>query len=80
MAEWKQTVKIGDIWNDDSLRFEDQRDQIVERLRTLKDDEDGDLTEIIDELAETYDVEEFDAVWSGLYDYADAVRIWIDIF
>lgn len=80
MATWKQTVKLGDIWNDDSLRFETQRDRIVGRLRTLKDDTNGDLAEILDELAEADSIEDFDAVWSGFYDYADDQRIWIDIF
>jgi len=77
---WTQTVKIGHIWKDETLGWQEIRDAVIPHLRRLKGDDFGNLEDIIDELAETTTVGEFDTVWGFLYDYADAERIWIDVF
>jgi hypothetical protein len=82
MAVWLHTIDLGDIFHDHSLAFEKKRDLIVERLRAsdwVKQAHPNSLVaDTVDELAETFDEEEFDEVWNDLYDRADVDRVWIE--
>lgn len=79
---WEYTVDISRPWNDDSLSYEEKRDQIVgilKRSRWYRDtDEYSDLHEVVDNLADAPDVDEFDGWWDQLYDLADYDRAWIE--
>lgn len=84
---WDETIKIGHIWNDDTLTFTETRDRIVAALRNSRwyknadPDDFDDVNEVIDfHLAEAPDATEFDCWWDDLYDLADRDRIWIDRF
>lgn len=86
MAQWKYTVNIADIWNNDELPFEERRDEIVKRIRAsdwYKVRNATDLSELFSltedlEVSDTPD--EFDEYWNLLYDEADADRCWIATF
>src|ERR1700741_1968127 len=96
MAAWKYRIDIGHIWNDETLSFEEKRDQIVVALKDSRpyrmakrycENDSGDdywdheqWMDDVERLAESADEEEFDANWDSIYDYADVYRIWIDIF
>lgn len=80
MHVWLHTLHLSDVFHDDTLPFETLRDTIVARVRALslhgvtairRDD-------LAEELADTADVEEFDAAWAEFYDFADATRIWVE--
>lgn len=84
MSSWNITVKLKDVWRNDSLSFEEKRDKVVERIKAS-----GwrDLTpypdtfdEVVANLAESLDIGEFDGVWIELYDLADSDRVWIETF
>jgi hypothetical protein len=82
---WPYQIYLSDIWKNPGLSFEEQRDAIVERLRAsewiIREGSDGGpLDRTVEELAEAYDVAEFDDVWAEVYRYAGADRTcWIDL-
>jgi hypothetical protein len=82
MPVWYETVRLSDVFHNEEMTFEQRRDEIVRRLRAsswVKCADDNDvLPNLIDELKNAADVDEFDTVWDVIYDYADADRVWID--
>ena len=81
LPSWANHVNLRDVFNDESLSFEERRDEIVRRLRASSwlrgRDEFEDPMEIIEWLAVAEDAEEFDELWDDLYDHADRERCWI---
>jgi len=83
MPHWTYTIMLGDVWRDENLTFEQRRDAITARLRTSQwlaelGGEGSTLADLVQELAESADVEAFDDLWNDLYDFADTDRAWID--
>lgn len=80
---WQHRVNVAHIWNSDLPLIPDKRDLIVKTLRAsswLKGcDEFDEPAEIVAELAEVADADEFNQVWDALYDAADWDRTWIAI-
>lgn len=76
---WTHKLNLADVFHDDALTFEVKRDTIVRRIKAARfyDADNWTLFGIVDELADTTDVEDFDYVWSEFYDWADAERVWI---
>ncbi len=79
---WKHRVNMKDQFEDDGV-FETKRDEVVKRLRespATKDGEQGEeLTQLLEELADTSNADEFDTVWDVIYDLADDGHwLWID--
>ncbi|MEV0830853.1 hypothetical protein [Nonomuraea rubra] len=81
---WDRTIRIGHVWRNENMTFTERRDAVVRILRAspwVKDrDEFDQLVEVVDNLAEAEDAEEFDGWWDELYDHADGDRVWIDRF
>lgn len=79
---WDRKIRLGDVFHNDALTFEQKRDTIVTRIRNsgwLKGrDEFDELVLAVEELAESDNVNWFDSVWSLIYDIADYDRVWID--
>ena len=79
---WEHTLRLADVFHNDDLTFEQKRDAIVRRIRATtwfkQYDEFDDLPAFVEELAGTEDNAEFNAVWSEIYDVADADRVWIE--
>jgi hypothetical protein len=85
MAIWLYTIRLGDIWKNPDLTFKDHRDRIVERLSTSRwatetGGEDSDLADLLRQLGEATDEQEFDDVWTEIYDLADDDRAWIELY
>lgn len=74
MAAWKGHIELSDLFNRyaEDEDFEAARDGVVARLRAstvhAREEELRDLT---DRLADTVDVEDFDAAWNDIADWAD---------
>jgi hypothetical protein len=83
MSKWEYTVKLGDVWKNPAMTFEERRDEIVRRLKTshwYQDVlEDGALETVVSDLAVAEDSAEWDEAWLELYALADWDRAWIDI-
>jgi len=81
---WDRRINIADIWNDATMSFEEQRDALVARIRIsgwlVGRNEFDRLVEVVDNLADAEDFNEFNAWWDELYDHADADRVWIATF
>jgi hypothetical protein len=79
---WDGTLRLADVFHNDNLTFEQKRDAIVQRVRATAwfkgKDESDDLVYLVEELAETEDNASFNLLWSDLYDFADADRVWIE--
>lgn len=76
---WDRRIDLSDVFHNEEMTFEQRRNAIVARLRAsawLKGRADG-LTDLVDELADTADGDEFDGPWDEIYDYADVERVWI---
>lgn len=84
MKPWKHKVYLGDMFHDDDLSLSEKAQTIATRLaRFAGDDDDAMLDELLEELCDAGhegDVQWFDNVWSGIYDWADEERVWIDTF
>jgi hypothetical protein len=81
---WAHKINLADVFRNDGLTFTQKRDAIVSRIRAttwFKDcDERDSLPMFVEEMADTQDTRDFDAVWSEIYDIADADRVWIATF
>lgn len=80
--EWKETVRLADVFHNEEMDFPERRDAIVARIKHTKwyqlaAREDAELFYVIDELADTEGADEFDCVWNYVYDIADGDRVWI---
>ena len=76
---WGHRLNLGDVFHDDDLTFEAKRDEIVCRIKAARwyDEDDTTLWSLVDELADTEHIDEFDVVWDHLYDWFDAERVWV---
>jgi hypothetical protein len=79
---WDGTLRLADVFHNGGLTFEQKRDAIVRRIRGTAwfkgYDESDDLPQFVEELAGAEDNASFNEVWSGIYDIADADRVWIE--
>lgn len=83
MPEWSYKLQLGDVFHNEDMALAEIRDVVVARIKRAPfydENHDGELTEIVDELAEVEDVDEFDAVWDRFYDWADFNRVWVETF
>lgn len=73
MAEWKNQLDIADVWRDPDLSWQDQRDEIISRIRKAPwyDACDFQLLNAVDGLSCAETVEEFVGYW------ADSNRVWV---
>jgi hypothetical protein len=82
LPSWDRKIRLGDIFRNESMTFEQRRDAIVARLRASawlgSKDEFDNLVEAVDGLAHAEDAEEFDGWWDEIYDIADEERVWIE--
>lgn len=76
---WKHKLDLRDIFHSEAHSFTNRRDIIVARIQRSHfwDEDDYDLTTIVDELAETEDGDDFNGPWEAFYDWADANRVWV---
>lgn len=79
---WAYKVDVSVPWRDETLFFEQRRDAIVSIFKkhpwVTQDNMHGwDLQDLIEELAEVSNEEQFNEVWDAIYDEADADRVWI---
>ena len=78
---WNLTIDVSPWFHNEEMAFEEIRDAIVRKLRrTPWPERSEDLSELLEYLAEAVDVEEFDSIWSDIYDIADTdpeYRVWI---
>ena len=66
-----------------NLTLSEKAHAIAARLARFTGDDDTMLDEMLEELCDAGhegDVRWFDNVWSGIYDWADDERVWIDTF
>lgn len=75
MTNWQTYVDVSDVFHDDDLTIQAKAHAISARMRKIPS---YTLWELLDELLDTADVEEFDEVWSYIYDWADENRVWIE--
>lgn len=82
MPHWEYRIRLGDVWKNDELTFEQQRNAIVKRFkgsRWYRTTGDGsDLHDLVEELADAEDVDDYDEAWKYIYDLADQDRAWIE--
>ena len=88
-AQWGFQVRLGDLFTDEQMPFEQKRDTVVERLRAAGVAEDvrldrfakEDFERLVSDLALAPDAEEFDRVLDDLFDWGDDdKRMWIQTF
>lgn len=83
MAHWEYTLDVKSIWNDfEEVGFEDSRDQIIRKIKDslFWDEEDWSLTNAVDEMEWSEDLDDFNYAWEQFYDWADAMRVWVKTF
>jgi hypothetical protein len=80
MPSWKCTLRLADIFHSEAHSFTNRRDIIVKRIKALPiyDEDDFAIWEIVENLAETEDVDQFNGWWNEFYDWADSNRVWVE--
>lgn len=80
-AVWDLTLDVSLWYHNEELTFEQRRDAIVRKIRNSPwPAHNEELEEILAELAEVRDEDEFNFIWDDLYDIADLdprYRVWI---
>jgi len=90
MANWVIKIDIADIWQkyEDDEDFDAFKEALIPVLQSKVEevvDELGDgvgmeYEDMIQEIENTEDVDEFDYVWQDMYDWADANMVWLGTF
>lgn len=80
MNPWRTKINVSDVFHNDELTLAQKASSIANRLRAKfpADDELDDLLFELEEAGEHNSTSYFDAVWDGVYDWADAKRVWIE--
>ena len=78
---WLSKINISEAWSSDHLEFPEHRDAIVEAVRSSEIffGDDDDLNDILFELEESEDYDEFNEAWNWFYDWCDENRVWVNI-
>ncbi len=82
MKKWKHKLDVSDVFHNDEVGFEELRDTVVSRIRTSSfyrkaARESMEFEDVVEELSEVETVDQFDFIWSAVYDYADYYDCWI---
>ncbi len=79
---WLLTINVADVFRNEDMTFEQRRDAIVQRIHASGwiAEDDYTLGDLVDELGDAADTDDFDAVWDEIYNQADADRVWIATF
>ena len=94
MANWKFRLNISDIWKkvkNNEIPIYQFVNLFLNRLKTrnfykeLIKAEDLELEDIITDfeffvIEKNEDKDEFDEIWNRFYDFADTIRLWVNIF
>ena len=79
---WAHTIRLGHLFHDDELTFEQKRDGLIRLVKASSwfksQGAASELHEAIEELADTENGDDFDVVMSAVYDMADYDRVWIN--
>lgn len=80
MTNWRHTLRIADVWQNDDLTWEEQREVIVKRIRRARwfDDCDFELLDAVNGLDYAEEEQEFDGYWEDFCDWADANLMWVE--
>lgn len=78
-TRWHSSIDLGYVFHDNDLSFTERRDTIVQRISTASfyDADDLQLADIVYELSQAEDAEEFDFLWDEFYDWADVNGVWV---
>jgi hypothetical protein len=75
---WDRTINFAEVFHNEEMSFEERRDVIVRILNASKWSAiNEEIDNLIYEIANSQDVDEFDQYWDWLYDEADTDRVWI---
>lgn len=75
---WAHRIDVSDVFHNETMTFEQIRDAVVARIRSTAWFTSSETVQnIIEELADSVDRDEFDGPWDALYDEADYDRVWI---
>lgn len=77
---WFYRLELADIWRNDSLTFQERRDEIVRRIESAPfyATSEYDLPAIVADMATADEPEWFDDCWDTFYDWADVNGVWVE--
>lgn len=80
MSLWLCTLKLKDIFHDETKSFEQRRDVIAARIKTAAfyDENDFELVDMVDQLEFAETAEAFNDYWAEFYNWADDNRVWVE--
>lgn len=81
---WDRRINLKDVFRNEDMTFEQRRDVIVRRIKRspwyTEQEDYSHLHDVVIDLEEADDAEEFDSAWDEMYDLADIDRVWIATF
>lgn len=78
LPTWAMTIKLGDVFHNPQITYEQRRDAIVARIRESGWADDELVDRELWDLEQAIDPDEFNDAWNTLYDRAGVDRVWID--
>lgn len=80
MTHWRYTIDIKPLLNTGTRQWKEAQRAITELLKASRDyAKDEELQQITEELGDADDLEWFNMVLAGLYDWADANQVWMGL-
>lgn len=90
MVAWRYRLDISDVWENESLTFEERRDAIVQRIKNAPwypghprnasdaiDNAPEVLEEIVEELSNADKLPTFNGWWHQFYNWCDDHSVWV---
>lgn len=77
---WLEEICLADVFRSTTMEFEEQRDEIVRRIKDheIWNYDDPTLKMIVWELSESENYDLFNLGWGRFLDYADENAIWVE--
>lgn len=85
MRNWKHKIQLGDVFHNDDLEWHVKVKAIADRFSVLDKPFEGtdeliDLHDLVEELREQANPDDFDEVWDVIYDWCDQNSVWLETF
>lgn len=78
---WSRRIDVKSVWNDEDLEGPDKFKAVAAIVKASGWSQESEyVAEIVDNLADAEDDDEFNNWWDALYDEADRDRVWIGTF
>ena len=81
MTPWAYRVDVSDFFDDETLSVNEKAKRIATRFRLRLNKKpiwEDEIEGLLEELEDQTSADDFNGVWSCIYDWCDGERVWIE--